>query len=167
MLNMQKNERTKSERAIRTLKKNRNGAGLANKIPTGLQFEFKWIIVNPALKCKLRYVQLQRVYDYLQIENEYIKSRLEAKKNEVKDDVTDLVKLWQLEGRDYNRNHPRIASYYLHRRGDRGWWSCNHQYKRHSGILSRRCLFRWSRSLGAGRIRIRHQHGNAFHRLFM
>ena len=41
MLNMQKNERTKSERAIRTLKKNRNGAGLANKIPTGLQFEFK------------------------------------------------------------------------------------------------------------------------------
>lgn len=41
MLKMQKNERTKSERAIRTLKKNRNGAGLANKIPTGLQFRFK------------------------------------------------------------------------------------------------------------------------------
>ena len=34
-LKSQKNERTKSERAIRTLKKNRNGAGLANKIPTG------------------------------------------------------------------------------------------------------------------------------------
>lgn len=47
--------------------------------------------MNPALKCKLRYVQLQRVYDYLQIENEYIKSRLEAKKNEVKDDVTIIV----------------------------------------------------------------------------
>ena len=77
----ERNERTKSERAIQALKKNRNGAGLANKIPT----------VNPATKCKLRYVQLQRVYDYLQIENEYIKNRIEAKKNEVaneKDEIT-------------------------------------------------------------------------------
>lgn len=90
MLNSQKNERTKSERAIRTLKKNRNGAGLANKIPTGQDLKSEWILVNPAVKCKLRYVQLQRVYDYLQIENEYIKNRQEAKKNEVKDDVAGI-----------------------------------------------------------------------------
>ena len=41
VLNLQKNERTKSERASRTLKKNPNGAGLATKIPTGLQLRFK------------------------------------------------------------------------------------------------------------------------------
>ena len=46
--------------------------------------------MNPAVKCKLRYVQLQRVYDYLQIENEYIKNRQEAKKNEVKNDVAGI-----------------------------------------------------------------------------
>ena len=37
--------------------------------------------MNPSTKCKLRLLQLQRVYDYLQIENEYIKNRMEAKKN--------------------------------------------------------------------------------------
>ena len=77
----ERNERTKSERAIQALKKNRNGAGLANKIPT----------VNPATKCKLRYVQLQRVYDYLQIENEYIKNRIEAKKNEVANENDEIT----------------------------------------------------------------------------
>ena len=67
-----KKKESRSERAIKALKKNRNNSGLANKIPT----------IAPATKCKLRLLQLQRVYDYLQIENEYIKNRTEAKKED-------------------------------------------------------------------------------------
>lgn len=37
------------------------------------------MLVSPSTKCKLRLLQLQRVYDYLQIENEYIKNRVKAK----------------------------------------------------------------------------------------
>ncbi|KAK8813851.1 hypothetical protein WA556_000422, partial [Blastocystis sp. ATCC 50177/Nand II] len=67
-----KKKDSRSERAIKALKKNRNGSGLANKIPT----------ITPATKCKLRLLQLQRVYDYLQVENAYIKNRTEAKKED-------------------------------------------------------------------------------------
>ncbi|KAK8797773.1 26S proteasome subunit [Blastocystis sp. subtype 4] len=76
-----KDGKSKSQKALRALKKNKQGAGLANKIPT----------ILPSTKCKLRLLQLQRVYDYLQIETEYVRNKSEAKKSEGGKDENELT----------------------------------------------------------------------------
>lgn len=107
------------------------------------------IIVNPATKCKLRYVQLQRVYDYLQIENEYIKNRIEAKKNEVANEVSCCSFVWEAEWRNHNRVYPRVSSHYLYCGRDHRRWQCDHQHQRNFGISCWRGFFCRPRSLRA------------------
>ncbi|KAK8802232.1 hypothetical protein WA588_005205 [Blastocystis sp. NMH] len=78
---LDKNGKSKSQKALRALKKNKQGAGLANKIPT----------IYPSTKCKLRLLQLQRVYDFLQMETEYVRNKSEAKKVDGGPDENELT----------------------------------------------------------------------------
>lgn len=66
----------------------------------------------PATKCKLRLLQLQRVYDYLQVENAYIKNRTEAKKEDGLPEVHVFLSLSFIGERTHHRIYPRFTSYY-------------------------------------------------------
>ncbi|OAO16450.1 26s protease regulatory subunit 4 [Blastocystis sp. ATCC 50177/Nand II] len=136
---------SRSERAIKALKKNRNGSGLANKIPT----------VTPATKCKLRLLQLQRVYDYLQVENAYIKNRTEAKKEDGLPEARLLSPSSLVGKRAHHRIHPRIASHHQHCRGDRGRRPRHHQHPGYSGVPRGRRVVRGQRPPRARRLRAR------------
>ncbi|KAK8815410.1 hypothetical protein WA158_003622 [Blastocystis sp. Blastoise] len=67
----QKKEKDGTSQTIKHMKKQKQGVGLANKIPQ----------VVPNVKCKLRLAQLQKMHDYLLLENEFIKNQAISKQN--------------------------------------------------------------------------------------
>lgn len=85
-----KKDASSSENAIKTLKKQKKGPGLANKVPA----------IVPGTKCKLRLLQLQRVHDFLQLETSFIESQEAIKKSlsEKGQSTEDPVSVTNLRG---------------------------------------------------------------------
>ena len=105
-----------------------------------------WSIVLPSTKCKLRLLQLKRVYDYLQIETEYVRNKSEAKKSEGGKDVCFWLVLWRIGEWIDDWVYSRISSEHLYGWRDYRWRSRYYQSSRCSSISSWCCLLCGQRS---------------------